>query len=415
MFGRTTLSKRVERLESELAGIRRLYEKTLSYSDSDPETALMNARKAAEAVCSQVFEHKVGKPPKSMTLQPLIEKLTQLDAFPEHILVSLRTIQGFGNLGSHHQPGEPAEITPEFAQPCLAALGTVVQWYFKEYGSGVAAGPIITTRTTRSRQHHHSGNAVPWIAIVAATAAVAALLLAGVAAWNTRNRPKPKAPSVTPSTETAAIPSHPTVAAAQETTKPTSPTGRDKTAAPSTIPKVTDFVRPSIAGKPRVAVLPFQQLSDSPDSNGLQQGIGTVVAARLEQSGVFDLVERSRLDEVLAELELSQTSKFDPSQVAKIGKLLGAKQLVLGSFFPFGDKLRLDARFVDTETGQVLYSVDRDGVPDKVDLITHSLCDGLISKHPDQARLAPHIIRTDNGRLFDTIEKKYLDGRGGGF
>lgn len=130
---------------------------------------------------------------------------------------------------------------------------------------------------------------------------------------------------------------------------------------------------------------------------------------------MFDLIERSRLDAVLAELELSQDAKFDPAQAAKIGKLLGAKQLVLGSFFPFGDKLRLDARVVDTETGQVLYSVDQDGAPDKVDRITHWLCDALIAKHPDQPRLAPHIIRTDNGRLFDTRTKQFLDGRPGGF
>jgi curli biogenesis system outer membrane secretion channel CsgG len=303
-----------------------------------------------------------------MTLQPLIEKLTQLDAFPEHILVSLRTIQGFGNLGSHHQPGEPAEITPEFAQPCLAALGTVVQWYFKEYGSGVAAGPIITTRPTRSGQNNRSGNAAPRIAIIAATAAVTALLLAGVVAWNTRNQPQPKSPSVTPSPETAATPSQPTVADAQETTKPPSPTGRDKTAAPSTIPNVTDFVRPSGASTPRIAVLPFEQFAaPEQDPQGLKKGIATVVAARLEQSGMFDLVERARLDAVLAELDLSQSDKFDVTQAVKIGKLLGAKQLVLGSIFTLGDKLRLDARVVDTETADVIYAVDREGSPDKVD------------------------------------------------
>lgn len=415
MFGRTTLSKRVERLESELAGIRRLYEKTLSYSNSDPETALMNARKAAEAVCSQVFEHKVGKPPKSMTLQPLIERLTQIDAFPEHILVSLRTIQGFGNLGSHHQPGEPAEITPEFAQPCLAALGTVVQWYFKEYGSGVVVGPIVTTPRTRSAQHNGSGNAPPWIAIITVTAAVAALLLAGVAAWNTRNRPPVKVPPVTAQAESAVIPPQAKAPGVQESAKPASSPRQSETSNTSPAAQTSIANQPSAGGKPRIAVLPFQKLSGEPDSDGLQQGIGTVVASRLEQSGMFDLIERSRLDAVLAELELSQDAKFDPAQAAKIGKLLGAKQLVLGSFFPFGDKLRLDARVVDTETGQVLYSVDQDGAPDKVDRITHWLCDALIAKHPDQPRLAPHIIRTDNGRLFDTRTKQFLDGRPGGF
>lgn len=364
MLGRSPLSKRVDRLEAEVAGIRRLYEKTLDYSERDPETALMNARKAAEAVCSRVFEHKVGKQPKSMTLQPLIEKLTQLDALPEHILVSLRTIQGFGNLGVHHQPGEPAEITSQDAQPCLAALGTVVQWYFKEYGSPAADGSVDMTPRPRVGRHVFSGVAPARAVLFAATAAVATLLLAAVAAWNGCH------------------------------------------SGPATISHVPPHV-----GKPRIAALPFQQLSDGPDVKGLQHGIGTVVTARLTQSGAFDVVERSRLDAVLAELELSQDAKFDHSQAARIGRLLGAKQLVLGSFFSFGDRLRLDARVIDTETGQVLYSVDAEGEPEKVDRITHSLCDALITEHPDQSRPTPHIIRSGSGRPVDARDEQPPDGR----
>jgi len=374
MFGRTTLSKRVAQLESQVASIRLLYEKTLAYSDSDPETALMNARKAAEAVCSRVFAHKVGKPPKSMTLQPLIEKLAQLDAVPEHILVALRTIQNYGNLGSHHQPGESAKITPEFAQPCLQALGTVVQWYFNQFGleppGSHSPAPRRPVRDGSGRQSF----SVISLPTIATALGLLTATLAGILFYGSFRTSTDRA-------ETAGL-SVPLRGAA---TPPRQRPSDEASAAllPSRPP-------PHDQAMPRIAILPFTYFSpDKDDLSGLQEGIGTVVASRLQQSGMFDVVERDRLDAVLEELQLSQNDKFDSSQVAQIGKLLGAKQLVLGSFFQFGEKLRLDARFVDTETGRVLCSANRDGPPNKIDLVTDSLCDDLLSKHsPGKASTA---------------------------
>ncbi|MBM4021511.1 MAG: DUF4145 domain-containing protein [Planctomycetes bacterium] len=366
MFGRTTLSKRVAQLESQVASIRRLYEKTLAYSDSDPETALMNARKAAEAVCSRVFEHKVGKPPKSMTLQPLIEKLAQLDAVPENILIALRTIQSYGNFGSHHQAGEPQPITAEFAQPCLQALGTVVQWYFNQFG---LEPPGSHPPAQRSRVRDSVGQKRFSVGSLPAIATALALLTAAVAGmWVYRGLYQPI--NRADKAGISATPREPTAPARQRPSAEASATPQ-----PASTP-------PPTHSTPRIAVLPFTSFSsDKDDLSGLQQGIGTVVASRLQQSGMFDVVERDRLEAVLAELDLSQSQKFDSSQVAQIGKLLGAQQLVLGSFFRFGEKLRLDARFVDTETGRVLCSANRDGPPDKIDLVTDSLCDDLLSKH----------------------------------
>jgi len=55
---------------------------------------------------------------------------------------------------------------------------------------------------------------------------------------------------------------------------------------------------------------------------------------------------------------------FDQSTVSRIGKLVGAHNLLLGSYFKIGQTLRIDARIVETETGRILSSVAREGQPD---------------------------------------------------
>jgi TolB-like protein len=354
MLGWFTLRRRVERLETEVASIRRLYEKTRAYSESDPRSALMNARLAAEAICAQVFEDEISESPKGLTLQTLIQRLTQKKAMPEQILIALSTIQRYGNFGVHHQTGELQPITAEFAQPCLQALGQVVQWYFDDYGAGTASKPgasdpytnAITAAAGRLRWPAGAGFAVASLALLSGL-----LWLAGSLPFLSDKQADRRIRSVVPQPNTSS-----------GTLQGNTPTAGDPL--------------------PRIAVLPFEYLvPDGKDQAGIQKGVARVLTTRLTQSGLFDVVERVRLEAVLAELDLSQSSNFDPAERNRIGKLLGARQLVLGSIFMFGTKLRMDASFTDTETGSIICSEGSDGPPEDVEAITHALCDALIARH----------------------------------
>ena len=127
------VAARLGNIELELQRIRDLYERTLSFQDNGPETAMMYARKAAEAICRQVFIREYGVSPDSLTLDGLIEKLNARRALPRAIAVPMRTIQGYGNFAAHEQDStSPEAITPEYIRPCLQALATVVTWYFGE-------------------------------------------------------------------------------------------------------------------------------------------------------------------------------------------------------------------------------------------------------------------------------------------
>ncbi|OGS36433.1 MAG: hypothetical protein A2293_06550 [Elusimicrobia bacterium RIFOXYB2_FULL_49_7] len=128
------LERRIDHIEQELVRIKALYDRTLSFKDNDPETSLMHARKAAEAICRQLFIKEVNPHPGHQTLDTLIQRLAAANTIPERIILPLRTIQGYGNFAAHDQNADDTEsITKEFIQPCLQALAAVVDWYFAEH------------------------------------------------------------------------------------------------------------------------------------------------------------------------------------------------------------------------------------------------------------------------------------------
>lgn len=131
------LESRIELLEKELLRIRKLYDKAILYQKSDPEVALAQARKSAEAICKHIYIREGleenSKPAAKMMLNDLVGILSRSGVLPAHIYVSLGTIQNYGNFGTHDQGTESDFITEEYIRPCLQALNTVVHWYFTKY------------------------------------------------------------------------------------------------------------------------------------------------------------------------------------------------------------------------------------------------------------------------------------------
>ena len=122
-------------IKKDLFRIEKLYQKTMSYATLDPEVSLLQARKAAEAICKHIFIKEISPNIGNLMLNQLIDKLVTNKVLPKKIVVPLRTIQSYGNFGVHDQGDEISEneITIEYIQPCLSSLATVVNWYFNEY------------------------------------------------------------------------------------------------------------------------------------------------------------------------------------------------------------------------------------------------------------------------------------------
>jgi len=119
----------------------------------------------------------------------------------------------------------------------------------------------------------------------------------------------------------------------------------------------------SAAEPPTVAIVYFDYNGKTAELEVLRKGLAQMLISDLSGSSAIRVVERDRLEDILAELKLQASAKIDPQSAAKMGKLLGARYLVLGGYFDLQGALRVDARIVDVETGRVLKSFGTNGKP----------------------------------------------------
>jgi TolB-like protein len=113
------------------------------------------------------------------------------------------------------------------------------------------------------------------------------------------------------------------------------------------------------AVKPTVAILYFDYDGSSEEMGFLRKGLTQMLVSDLTDVSEIDIVERVRLQDAIEELELNRTNKIDQSSANRIGKLLGARYLVMGGYFDIGGTLRMDARVVEVETGKIVASIGK--------------------------------------------------------
>jgi TolB-like protein len=109
----------------------------------------------------------------------------------------------------------------------------------------------------------------------------------------------------------------------------------------------------------RIAIIYFDNSGGEPSMNALKKGLADMMITDLSNIKMLNIVERDKLEAILKEQKLNNTKEFDPNTATKVGKLLGAQIILTGSYFDMFGSLRVDARFIDVETGKILKS---DGV-----------------------------------------------------
>ncbi len=110
--------------------------------------------------------------------------------------------------------------------------------------------------------------------------------------------------------------------------------------------------------RPGIAVLAFANGGsygqDKEDFEALQRGIPAMLISELSRNPGARLVERSETQRLLDEQSLAEAGRVDAATAAKIGKLVGARYMIMGTFLDYYGNFRLDARIVDVETGEIL-------------------------------------------------------------
>jgi TolB-like protein len=111
----------------------------------------------------------------------------------------------------------------------------------------------------------------------------------------------------------------------------------------------------------RLAIIYFDNSGGEPSMDKLKKGLADMLITDLSNVNMLDIVERDKLEALLKEQKLSNSKEFDPNTAAKVGKLLGAQVILTGGYFEMMGSLRIDARFIDVETGKILKSDGVDG------------------------------------------------------
>ena len=147
------------------------------------------------------------------------------------------------------------------------------------------------------------------------------------------------------------------------------------------------------ASRPTVALLDFDYGTIThwwSGNDDIGKGIGDMIVDGLVEDGSYRVIERKRLDAILAEQNFNASDRVDPgAKVAKIGKALGVKYLITGSITKFGTEdskkgvgggafgskfgmggigksegkanVAITARIIDTSTGEIMASAKGEG------------------------------------------------------
>jgi curli biogenesis system outer membrane secretion channel CsgG len=137
---------------------------------------------------------------------------------------------------------------------------------------------------------------------------------------------------------------------------------------------------PLMAEKPTIGVAEFtNDTSAAWWYGGAGRDLSGMLTNELASSEKFRIVERSKLDHVLQEQDLGSSGRVERSTAAKIGKMTGAKYLVMGTVSAYDEKssgmggglnfrgyslggnkhdayMAIDLRVVDTTTGEIVHT-----------------------------------------------------------
>jgi TolB-like protein len=110
--------------------------------------------------------------------------------------------------------------------------------------------------------------------------------------------------------------------------------------------------------RPGIAVMPFTNGgSIGPDRQDLaawEVGLQQQMITELSFNPALRLVERSRLRELIEESDLARSGHVNPQSASQIGRLVGARYMILPSFMDNAGTMWMGARIVNVETGETL-------------------------------------------------------------
>lgn len=172
--------------------------------------------------------------------------------------------------------------------------------------------------------------------------------------------------------------------------KPVPPTrravARSRTARPSfllagllAIAPAAPVVAQEEVDKSVVAVVRFDNNTGDDQYEHLGRALSSMMISDLSVlDEKIQLVERERLEELLAELDLQQSAYVDPSSAQSVGMIVGAQYVVAGAFVTAEPIMRLDTRIARVETSEIVTTAEVTGERETLFDLQEKLADQLV-------------------------------------
>ena len=150
-----------------------------------------------------------------------------------------------------------------------------------------------------------------------------------------------------------------------------------------------------------VAVLRFDNNTPDPRYDNLGRALATMMITDLSGVEELRLVERGRLEDLQAELQLQQSGYVDPETAVTLGMMVGAEYVVTGAFLTVDPEMRIDTRIVRVETTEIVKAAEVSGPSDELldlqERLAEEFIDGLAIVLTEQDRERLRAEREANG------------------
>jgi tetratricopeptide (TPR) repeat protein len=120
--------------------------------------------------------------------------------------------------------------------------------------------------------------------------------------------------------------------------------------------QLADVTLPVMPGKRAVAVMYFENQSNSSDLEWLREGLADMVITDLSRSNRLNVLSRQQLYLLLERSGHPQTEVIRLNDAMQIARKTGADAFVLGSYVRLGERIRIDVQLHNAQNGQSLAS-----------------------------------------------------------
>ena len=127
-----------------------------------------------------------------------------------------------------------------------------------------------------------------------------------------------------------------------------------------------------LSAQKTVAVLDFEGIGISEnEAKALSGRFGSEFMTL--SKGVYTLVERNRMGQVLKEQGFQNTGVVSSENAVKMGEALGAEYIVTGSISKVGTLFSINARLLNVQSAEIIKSISHDHMGDIMDLMTKEI------------------------------------------